>query len=146
VLVIQTDGTKLVAVQRTDLDLDEKQAQEMAIADNRAAQVSLDWDIDVLKGLDVDLAKFWSPDELENIFGFETALLTDEDDVPELPEEPTSKLGDLYTLGNHRLLCGDSTSIDAVERLMDGRKADMVFTDPPYGMSSIPTSLASRVY
>ncbi len=134
VLVIQTDGTKLVAVQRMDLDLTEKQAQEMAVADNRAAQVSLDWDIDVLKELDIDLAKFWSPEELESIFGFETELLTDEDDVPELPEEPVSKLGDLYTLGAHRLLCGDSTSIDAVERLMDGQKAVCMWTDPPYGV------------
>ena len=60
--------------------------------------------------------------------------LCDEDEVPE-HVEPKTKLGDLYQLGNHRLLCGDSTSIDAVERLMDGEKADMVFTDPPYGIS-----------
>jgi DNA modification methylase len=58
-----------------------------------------------------------------------------EDDVPEPPEEPITKLGDVWILGNHRLLCGDSTSIDAVDKLMDGQKADMVFTDPPYGMS-----------
>ncbi len=57
----------------------------------------------------------------------------DEDDVPEA-NETICKLGDLWTLGNHRLMCGDSTSIDAVEKLMDGQKADMVFTDPPYGM------------
>lgn len=58
----------------------------------------------------------------------------DEDEVPE-KVEPRTKLGDIYRLGNHRLMCGDSTSIDAVERLMDGEKADMVFTDPPYGVS-----------
>lgn len=57
------------------------------------------------------------------------------DEAPPLPVEPKSKLGDLWTLGKHRLLCGDSTSIDAVERLMDGAKADMVFTDPPYGIA-----------
>jgi DNA modification methylase len=51
-----------------------------------------------------------------------------------VPDEPTTKLGDIYQLGNHRLMCGDSTSIDAVDKLMDGQKADMVFTDPPYGM------------
>jgi len=62
--------------------------------------------------------------------------LTDEDAVPELPEEPKTKLGDIYQLGNHRLMCGDSTSIDAVEKLMDGQKADMVFTDPPYRMEA----------
>ena len=59
----------------------------------------------------------------------------DEDEVPEVPEEPKTKLGDIYKLGNHRLMCGDSTSIDAVEKLMDGNKADMVFTDPPYGIN-----------
>lgn len=61
----------------------------------------------------------------------------DEDETPEPPVEPKTKLGDIYVLGNHRLLCGDSTSIDAVENLMDGQKADMVFTDPPYGMSVV---------
>jgi DNA modification methylase len=63
-----------------------------------------------------------------------TEGLTDEDAVPDVPEEPKTKLGDIYILGNHRLMCGDSTSIDAVEKLMDGKKADVVFTDPPYGM------------
>ena len=61
--------------------------------------------------------------------------LTDEDFVPEVQPDPISKLGDVWLLGKHRLMCGDSTSIDAVERLMAGGKADMVFTDPPYGMS-----------
>ena len=135
VLVVQTDGSKLVAVQRMDLDLNDKAAQELAIADNRAGQVSLDWDIDVLKDLDVDLAKFWSSEELAVMLQEPVPeLLTDEDDVPPVPEEPETVLGDLYVLGNHRLLCGDSTSITDVERLMDGQKADMVFTDPPYGM------------
>jgi DNA modification methylase len=54
--------------------------------------------------------------------------------VPDVPENPVTVLGDVWLLGNHRLMCGDSTSIDAVEKLMDGRKADMVFTDPPYGI------------
>ncbi len=59
--------------------------------------------------------------------------LTDEDDIPEV-EEPTTKLGDLWLLGEHRLLCGDATISTDVDRLMGGEKADMVFTDPPYGM------------
>jgi hypothetical protein len=73
-IVVQTDGTKLVAVQRMDLDLTtDKAAKELAIADNRASQVSLNWDIDVLKELDgeVDLKQFWSEDELKNLFGDE---------------------------------------------------------------------------
>jgi len=70
-------------------------------------------------------------------FGIKEVLnegLTDEDAVPEAPAEPVTKLGDIWLLGNQRLMCGDSTSIDAVEKLMAGSKADMVFTDPPYGM------------
>jgi DNA modification methylase len=134
VLVVQTDGTKLVAVQRMDLDLNDKAAQELAIADNRAGQVSLDWDIDVLKELDVDLAKFWSEDELAVLLADKepAELLTDEDDVPPVPEEPETKLGDLYVLGNHRLLCGDSRDFNAVAKLMDGKKINIAFTSPPY--------------
>lgn len=60
--------------------------------------------------------------------------LTDEDDVPEVPAEPVAKLGQMWKLGSHRLLCGDSTDKEQVEKLMGGEKADMVFTDPPYGM------------
>jgi DNA modification methylase len=61
--------------------------------------------------------------------------LTDDDEVPELPEEPICRYGDLWQLGEHRLLCGDATKREDVERLMGGEKADMVFTDPPYGMN-----------
>ena len=67
--------------------------------------------------------------EVEDVQG-----LTDEDDVPEAPQEPITKLGDVWILGEHRVMCGDSTSKEAVEILMDGEKADMVFTDPPYGI------------
>lgn len=70
----------------------------------------------------------------------ESGLLpsADEDEVPEPPKKAITKLGDLITLGNHRLLCGDATKIEYVEKLMDGKKADMVFTDPPYGISFVP--------
>ena len=85
-----------------------------------------DFDLSLI-GFDVDeLALLLEPEQVEG--------LTDEDDVPELPETPVSVLGDIWLLGNHRLMCGDSTGVDAVEKLMDGAKADMVFTDPPYGM------------
>ena len=59
----------------------------------------------------------------------------DDDEIPEVLEEPITKPGDLYILGNHRLLCGDATKKEDVEKLMDGKKADMVFTDPPYGIN-----------
>jgi DNA modification methylase len=137
VLVVQSDGTKLVAVQRTDLDLADPRTRQLAVADNRSSQVSLDWDTETLKGLvedGVDLAPFWTADELAAMWPVTVDLQTDEDAVPPVPEEPISKLGDLYILGDHRLLCGDSTCVTDVERLMGGQKADMVFTDPPYGV------------
>lgn len=138
VLVVQTDGTKLVAVQRTDLDLEtDKAAKELAIADNRAGQVSLEWDTSVLQELDVDLAKFWTEDELTALLKepeIIPELLTDEDAVPDVPEEPETRLGDLYVLGKHRLLCGDSTNVYDVEKLLGGDAPEMVFTDPPYGI------------
>ena len=72
---------------------------------------------------------------MANMLVEETEGLTDEDAVPDVPDDPVTVEGDVWLLGNHRLMCGDSTSIDAVDKLMDGQKADMVFTDPPYGMS-----------
>ena len=103
------------------------------------------WDYDALAnewdnlpltdwGLDV-----WEP-EVEELKG-----LTDEDDVPEAPQEPITKLGDVWILGEHRVMCGDSTSKEAVEILMDGEKADMVFTDPPYALFGNSTGVAGIV-
>lgn len=86
----------------------------------------LEFDLDLI-GFDADeLAQLLEPEQVEG--------LTDEDDVPDVPETPVSVEGDVWVLGNHRLMCGDSTSIDAVDKLMDGKKADMVFTDPPYNV------------
>ena len=70
-----------------------------------------------------------------NLFDEENQDTILEGDIPELPEKPICKLGDIWQLGNHRLMCGDSTDSECVEKLMDGKKADMVFTDPPYGMN-----------
>lgn len=84
-------------------------------------------------GMNFDIDLFGIDDfELEP---FDKYADKDADSVPELPKEAKSKVGDLYILGNHRLLCGDATSKEDVDRLMDGNKADMVFTDPPYGVS-----------
>ena len=98
------------------------------------------WDEDLLPlelaelaDLDFDLALTgFEPDELAAFLAEETEGLTDPDDVPEIPEEPVSKTGDLYLLGNHRLLCGDATNADDVKRLMDGKRATLMATDPPY--------------
>jgi len=144
VIVVQTHGDQLVAVQRMDLDLEEDtKAKALALADNRSSEVSLNWDIEVLKGLQaegVPLEQFWEPSELVSFFAGKGELIGDEDDVPPVPDEPKTKLGDVYRLGLHRLMCGDSTKREDVERLMDGQKADMVFTDPPYGISVVRNS------
>ncbi len=90
-----------------------------------------EWDYDLLANFEEDLLKDvgWDSEDLDKIFQLDDKDL---DEVPEVPEEPKSKLGDLYQLGNHRLLCGDATKKKDVDRLMGGEKADMVFTDPHY--------------
>ena len=123
-------------------DLTETQKKAYIIADNRLA-LNAGWDNEMLT---IELNDLLADGFALEILGFDTkeldALLepevveglTDEDAVPNIPDEPKTKLGDIYQLGNHRLMCGDSTSIDAVDKLMNGQKADMVFTDPPYGV------------
>lgn len=139
-IVVETDGTQIIVVKRTDLDLDSPQGRGLAIADNRVAEVGLEWDMEALEkiGEELDLGEFWFDDELPEIdFGSideDDEPAGDADAVPEVEDVPTSKRGDLWTLGEHRVLCGDSTSAEDVARLMDGKKVDMVFTDPPYGM------------
>ena len=123
--------------------LTESQKRAYVIADNKLA-LNAGWDdellaleIQDLKDEDFDISLLgFDDDELSKIM--ETLIeevegLTDEDAVPETPEEPKTKPGDIYKLGNHRLMCGDSTSIDAVDKLMP-ETANMIFTDPPYLM------------
>lgn len=113
--------------------LTDEQRRAYALAHNKTAEMS-EWDFDLLGGeladiLDIDMSDFGfdlSEDEEE-----ETEIIDDE--IPE-EVEPIAKQGDIWQLGRHRLMCGDSTSVTDVEKLMDGRKADLVFTDPPYGM------------
>jgi site-specific DNA-methyltransferase (adenine-specific) len=136
--VIETDGTEIIAVKRTGLTEDEKIG--LALADNRTSDLS-DWDKDMLQQLsdEHDIAPWFDADDLAEILGtveqLPTEGLTDADDVPEAPAEPITKPGDLWILGNHRLFCGDSTNIQHVERLMDGQKADLWLTDPPYNVA-----------
>ena len=141
--VIVTGHTRLKAAKKLKLkevpciladDLTEEQIKAFRLADNKVGEYA-EWDFDLL---DEEL------DGILNIgmeeFGFdidkedeeETGIV--EDEVPEVPEEPKAKLGDIYQLGNHRLMCGDSTSEEDVAKLMNGVKADMVFTDPPYNV------------
>jgi site-specific DNA-methyltransferase (adenine-specific) len=139
VLIVKTDGTQLVAVQRMDLDHKEKRGKEYAVSDNRVAEVDLAWDQAVLAELDIDLAAFFTDEEFAGLAPEVElpVLLTDPDDVPDAPADPVSKPGDLYQLGKHRLLCGDSTNQSDVDRLMDGAKAHCMWTDPPYGVSYV---------
>lgn len=122
--------------------LNETQRKAYILADNRIA-INSTWDNEMLSlelmdiKDDVSLAMLgFNVDELNALLNPTelTEGLTDEDAVPDVPEEPKTKLGDIYQLGNHRLMCGDSTSIDAVEKLLDGQRPDMVFTDPPYNI------------
>ncbi len=123
--------------------LTEAQKKAYIIADNKLA-LNAGWDEEMLalelgdlQGLDFDLSLTGFDDDELNALLAEAVEegLVDEDEAPPPPEEPVSKLGDIWQLGSHRVMCGDSTSINAVDKLMDGNKADMVFTDPPYGMS-----------
>ena len=125
-------------------DMTDSQKKAYIIADNKLA-LNAGWDNAMLtielqdledEGFDLTLTGFDDKelDALLNVIEG-TDGLTDEDAVPDVPEEPKTKLGDIYILGNHRLMCGDSTSIDAVEKLLQSQKADLLFTDPPYGVS-----------
>lgn len=123
--------------------LTEAQKRAYVIADNRLA-LDAGWDNDMLKvelqelsDLDFDLSLMgFDEKELDGFLEPEpTAGLTDEDAVPDAPEQPVTVEGDVWLLGRHRLMCGDSTSIDAVEKLMDGAAVDMIFTDPPYNVA-----------
>ena len=92
------------------------------------------WDHDLLGEIEENILSEvgFGSDELDMIFGLDEQ--GDIDKVPELPEEPKSRMGDIYQLGEHRLMCGDATKKEDVEKLMDGKKADMVFADPPYNI------------
>jgi DNA modification methylase len=119
------------------------QKKALIIADNKLA-LNADWDTELLTieldelladGFALEILGF-NKDELDALLAPEQVEgLTDEDAVPEIPEEPKTKLGDIWVLGNHRLMCGDSTSIDAVEKLINGTTIDLCYTDPPYGIN-----------
>jgi DNA modification methylase len=121
-------------------DMSEAQIKAFRLSVNKVAELA-EWDnellaleISDLQEMDFDLSLTgFDVDEIQALFPEEvTEGLTDEDAVPDVPVQPVTVEGDVWLLGRHRLMCGDSTSIDAVEKLMDGRKADMVFTSPPY--------------
>ena len=118
----------------------EAQKKAYVLADNQLA-LNAGWDTEMLSlelkdlegEFDLDLIGF-GEDFLAGLLIDGTEGLTDPDEVPEAPEEPQAKLGDVYKLGKHRLVCGDSTSADSVQKIMGDEFADLVFTAPPYGV------------
>jgi len=118
------------------------QRRAYVIADNKLA-LNAGWDLDLLKvemtglsdeGFDLSLLGF-GDDEMASLLADKTEGLTDEDAVPDVPDDPVTKPGDVWLLGDHRLMCGDSTSIDALEALCGEHRADMWLTDPPYNVA-----------
>ena len=122
-------------------DLNDEQIKAFRLADNKVSEKA-EWDFELLS------------DELEDLFDFDMSVfgfddvqedeepqaVSEDDYEPELPEEPKAKLGDIYQLGRHRLMCGSSTSFDDVEKLLDCATINLIYTDPPYGMSAVSKS------
>lgn len=122
-------------------DLTDAQIKAFRLSVNKVAEFA-EWDNELLKleleeldglGFDLGLTGFGET-ELGALLADKTEGLTDPDAVPDAPEQPVTVEGDVWLLGRHRLMCGDGTSIDAVDGLTEGKRADMVFTDPPYGV------------
>ena len=122
--------------------MDENQKRAYIIADNKLA-LNAGWDNEMLMlevadlkdaGYDLGLTGF-SLDELEELNPTVVEGLVDEDETPPIPQEAITKPGDIYKLGKHRLMCGDSTSIEHLELLCDGQSVDMWLTDPPYNVA-----------
>ena len=116
--------------------LSDEQRRAYALAHNKTSEMS-EWDFDLLGDeladiFDIDMSYFGFEDVIE---AEEEPEVQEDDFEVELPEEPRAKVGDIYQLGNHRLMCGDSTSVPDIDVLLNGNKIDMIYTDPPYGMN-----------
>lgn len=134
VKIIETDGSELIAIKRTDLDTESKKRKELALADNSTSD-NVTWDLSNLKA-DFDLSELpeWGLEGLVEVEQLDPEIT--EDEVPSNEQVETRvKRGDIWKLGEHRLMCGDSTVITDVEKLMGGEKADLLLTDPPYNVA-----------
>lgn len=131
--------TEIPVIELTGLS--EAQKRAYVIADNKLA-LNAGWDTEMLvnelrdlEGMDIDLALTgFSADELNDMLAVKEEGLTDEDAAPPVPEEPKTKPGDIYQLGDHRLMCGDSASVSDIDKLLNGAYPNAIVTDPPYGI------------
>lgn len=143
-VVVETDGNTPVIVKRTDWKLTEggNVAREYAYADNRIAEVNLSWDIDVVAvdfEAGVDLKPFWSDMELQNLLDLDFGADGDDEEVTAGDGTATvTKNGDIWILGDHRLVCGDSTLEEYYRAACGDLKPFMMVTDPPYGVEYDP--------
>ncbi|MHB1266406.1 MAG: site-specific DNA-methyltransferase [Acidithiobacillus ferriphilus] len=141
ILAARKMGLKTVPVIELS-HLTDTQKRAYILADNQLA-LNAGWDTELLQieltdldGLDFDLSLLgFDADFMDGLLEVLPEGLVDPDECPEAPEEPVTKPGDVWICGKHRLMCGDSTSIEAVENLMDGQLADMLLTDPPYNVA-----------
>lgn len=117
--------------------LTEAQRKAYILADNRIGEIA-DWDMELVTS---ELEALWELDFDIDLTGFELpepeTEIAEEEELPETPEKPITKTGDIWQLGDHRVMCGDSTSIDDIEKLMDGAVADLYLTDPPYNVDYV---------
>ncbi len=137
VTAAKTLGWETIEAVRVPADWTADQVKAFALADNRTAELAT-WSPEVLAAqlIELESAGFEVAE-----FGFEAIeseqeIKTIQDEIPEAPEVPVTKLGDIWQLGKHRVICGDSTDPATIDRLMQGEKAELVFTDPPYRMEA----------
>lgn len=133
VVIVETTGDEIVAVKRTDIDLDSKKGRELALADNATNKANLDFDEEEISKLSEQFefdASDWGIDLGIDVDVEEAELSEDE----KRNIEKRCNLGDVWKLGNHRLMCGDSTKESDVAQLMNNEKADLLLTDPPYNV------------
>ena len=138
VIIVDSDADTLVAVRRKDVSLDSAEGRKMAYLDNLTTQVNLTWDQTELEAVQADVEGFDIADFGVDLFDSQTSdeePLPEEDDFGEGEKtDAVCQRGDIWELGEHRLMCGDSTEAADVERLMDGETADLWLTDPPYNV------------
>ena len=142
VLVVETDGDIPIIHKRRDVEAGSEEARLLGLEDNRSAELSLDWDVEVIsedKAEGLDLSELWNAEELAELLGEEEPKGEDPgaqvDKAEELREKWGVESGQLWQCGEHQMICGDCTDRSVVERVMGGEKAQAVVTDPPYGQN-----------